>query len=168
MAGPPDRAGSSAGAFADFDADGHLDLFVTGAGRGANQLFMNNGDGTFREESDARGVASPEERLRRAGNQIHDAAVADVNRDGFMDLLVLHWRQELFFDDEAQAAIAERLGTAGIVSADAPSNCAAAAALRAAGLPVERRGAAGALGVVSQRRDRELQRRDRGVRPAAG
>ncbi len=56
VAGPPDRAGSSAGVFADFDADGHLDLFVTGAGRGANQLFMNNGDGTFREESDgARG-----------------------------------------------------------------------------------------------------------------
>ena len=32
VAGPPDRAGSSAGAFADFDADGHLDLFVTGSG----------------------------------------------------------------------------------------------------------------------------------------
>ncbi len=136
VAGPADRAGSSTGVFADFDADGHLDLFVAGAGRGANQLFMNNGDGTFREESDARGVPSPEERLRREGNQVHDAAVADVNRDGFMDLLVLHWRQELFFDDEAQAVIAERFGTAGIVSTDAPPNCAAADALREDGFPL--------------------------------
>ena len=45
-----------------------------------------------------------------------------MNRDGFMDLLVLHWCQELFFDDKAQAAISDRLGTAGIVSVDAPSN----------------------------------------------
>ena len=29
VAGSPDRAGSSTGTFADFDADGHLDLFVT-------------------------------------------------------------------------------------------------------------------------------------------
>ncbi len=136
VAGPPDRAGSSTAAFADFDADGHLDLFVAGAGRGANQLFMNEGDGTYVEESVARGVPSPEARLRRAGNQMHDAAVADVNRDGFMDLLVLHWHQDLFFDDEAQEVIVERFGTAGIVSTEAPFNCAAAGALRDAGFPL--------------------------------
>src|SRR5229473_908552 len=42
--------------FADFDNDGHQDLFVTST-RGGNVLFRNQGDGTFKDVTKEAGLA---------------------------------------------------------------------------------------------------------------
>ncbi|MBA2298165.1 MAG: CRTAC1 family protein [Actinobacteria bacterium] len=63
---------------ADFDLDGHTDLYVTTAR--VNALLWNSGDGTFAEGAAAAGVAGYD---WRSG-----AAVGDVNGDGWPDLFV--------------------------------------------------------------------------------
>jgi hypothetical protein len=63
---------------ADFDLDGHTDLYVTTDEAGA--LLWNEGDGTFTEGANAAGVE---------GFGWHEAAaVGDVNADGLPDLFV--------------------------------------------------------------------------------
>lgn len=73
--------------FADFDNDGHLDLFhVNGWGLGAkwmghpSRLFMANGDGTFREQALAAGIDDLDE-----GRGV---VCFDFDRDGDLDVFV--------------------------------------------------------------------------------
>ncbi len=65
----------------DFDNDGYEDLYVTG---GANDdvLYRNNGDGTFTDVLPSAGFES----VRTAYTQ--GAAAADINRDGYKDIIV--------------------------------------------------------------------------------
>ena len=63
----------------DIDNDGDVDLYVTGFGR--NQLFRNNGDGTFADVSKASGTDDPE-------SWGVSAAFVDFDRDGWLDLFV--------------------------------------------------------------------------------
>ncbi|WP_221029261.1 FG-GAP-like repeat-containing protein [Actomonas aquatica] len=63
-------------AFVDVDNDGWLDLYVCRFGA-PNQLFINQRDGTFREEAAARGVAV----VDASGM----ANFADYDRDGWID-----------------------------------------------------------------------------------
>jgi hypothetical protein len=66
-------------AFADVNNDGLLDLYVCRIRR-PNLLYVNQGDGTFREEAAARGLA-----LTDATGM---AAFADYDRDGWLDVYV--------------------------------------------------------------------------------
>jgi len=64
---------------ADFTGDGRPDVFVGEMGLGENdspenRLFVNEGDGSFREEIVGRGIAT------------HEAAVADLTGDGRPDV----------------------------------------------------------------------------------
>ncbi|MFK7926189.1 MAG: FG-GAP-like repeat-containing protein [Bacteroidia bacterium] len=65
----------------DFDRDGYEDLYVTG-GNAPDVLYRNNGDGTFTNVHDGAGFSRTQE--------IHTQGVAsaDINRDGFPDLLI--------------------------------------------------------------------------------
>lgn len=71
----------------DYNNDGHLDLFIakcSGGGQGAqakyNELFRNNGDGTFTDVSVESGLRDP--------LQTWSAAWGDFNNNGFMDVFV--------------------------------------------------------------------------------
>jgi enediyne biosynthesis protein E4 len=68
-------------AAADFDNDGHTDVFVTNFG--PNRLFHNNGNGTFTDVTREAGV--------EGGNWSTGCAWGDYNRDGRLDLYVARY-----------------------------------------------------------------------------
>jgi enediyne biosynthesis protein E4 len=77
-------AGYSMGAAAaDYDNDGHVDLFVAGVGR--NILYHNRGDGTFEDVTAQAGITS--------GPWSIGAAWFDYDNDGLLDLLVVNYVQ---------------------------------------------------------------------------
>jgi hypothetical protein len=66
----------------DIDNDGWIDLYLTGFRR--NQMFRNNGNGTFADVSIASGTDSP-------ATWGVSAAFVDVDRDGWLDLFVANY-----------------------------------------------------------------------------
>ncbi|HEU4895590.1 MAG TPA: VCBS repeat-containing protein, partial [Acidimicrobiia bacterium] len=77
-AGIPDGVHGLGVAVADFDRDGLSDIFVSGS----NRLFMSAGPGSF-EEADS---SVFEWELYGDEDDVAGASVADVNRDGLLDL----------------------------------------------------------------------------------
>jgi hypothetical protein len=75
---------------ADFDGDGWPDIFIANDGE-PNRLWMNQRDGTFKEESASRGVAYTEMGKAFAGMGV---AVGDVDNDLRLDLFVTHLTTE--------------------------------------------------------------------------
>jgi ASPIC and UnbV/FG-GAP-like repeat len=71
--------GVSAAIFADYDNDGFKDIFVSRTFR-PNQLFHNNGDGTFTDVTRKSGIGED--------SCTTVAAWADYDNDGFLDLYV--------------------------------------------------------------------------------
>jgi hypothetical protein len=72
-------------AAADFDSDGHVDLLVTALG--GNRLFRNTGKSTFVDVTAKSGVGGPPSAFPAS------AAWVDYDRDGALDLIVLHYVQ---------------------------------------------------------------------------
>ena len=86
-AGVADESGKSMQAvFCDFNNDRFPDLYVGNDISTPDSLFVNQGDGTFRNEAGMAGVLD-----FRAGMGI---AIGDFSRDGLMDLFVTHWVAE--------------------------------------------------------------------------
>ena len=77
LAAPEMTAGAT---IADFNRDGHQDLFVLSGGGAPDRLFVNNGDGTFTDEAAAWGLTD----LHMGGG----TAAGDFNGDGWIDLFV--------------------------------------------------------------------------------
>ena len=87
--------------FADFNNDGHLDIFHVNGWRerhDASRLFMGQGDGRFRERAKRFGVAD-----RRSGRGV---ICFDYDRDGDIDLFVGNHgaRPTLYRNDGGNAA----------------------------------------------------------------
>ena len=104
IAKPHENYGMSA-VCADFDEDGWPDIYVA-CDSTPSLLFMNNHDGTFREEGILRGVALNEDGMEQAGM---GAGIGDYNLDGHLDLYITHFTDDTntlyrndgkgFFDD---------------------------------------------------------------------
>jgi enediyne biosynthesis protein E4 len=69
---------------ADYDADGHLDLFKTNFSDDTATLYRNHGDGTFSDETYPAGLGIHSDALGWG------AMFADVDNDGYPDLLVVN------------------------------------------------------------------------------
>ncbi len=66
---------------ADYDNDGDPDLYLTNFGR--NQLYQNNGDGTFTDVTSTAGVGDSHWSV--------SASFGDYNLDGYLDLYVVNY-----------------------------------------------------------------------------
>jgi hypothetical protein len=77
---------SSGCSAADYDNDGHVDLYVLNYG--GNILYHNNGNGTFTDVSKQAGLDDPHWSL--------SATWFDYNNDGWLDVFVAHY---LLYDD---------------------------------------------------------------------
>jgi hypothetical protein len=75
---------------ADFDEDGWPDIFVA-CDATPSLLFMNNRDGSFREEAFLRGLAVSPEGREMAGMGV---GVGDFDLDGHIDLFKTHFQLE--------------------------------------------------------------------------
>jgi hypothetical protein len=97
---------------ADFDGDRWPDLFIANDGK-PNRLWINQKDGTFKDEAASRGIAVDAMGKAGAGRGV---ALGDLDGDGLLDLFVTHltieahnlWRQGppgLFSDRTAEARL---------------------------------------------------------------
>lgn len=101
--------------FADVDNDGWIDLYVT-CFAAPNRLYMNQGDGTFKEEAKERGLNV------RDGSGV--AAFCDYDRDGWLDLYLQtnmldvqvgpEGRPDLLFRNNGDGAYSDVTGRSGI------------------------------------------------------
>ncbi len=86
-AGLLDPVNSNAAAWADYDNDGHIDLFVA-CERQRNRLYHNKGDGTFEEVGTRAGVQGDPERFAKGCSWL------DYDNDGFPDLFVSNFADD--------------------------------------------------------------------------
>jgi enediyne biosynthesis protein E4 len=77
-------------ACADFDNDGWPDIYVA-CDSTPSLLFMNNRDGTFREEGLLRGVAVNEDGAEQAGMGV---GIGDFDLDGNLDIFKTHFADD--------------------------------------------------------------------------
>ncbi len=102
-------------AFVDFDNDGLLDIFLlSGTHVGSNpegatnRLYRNLGNGKFADVTDKAG-------LRRQG-WASSVAVADYDNDGFADLFVTYWGQNVLYRNLGDGRFAEVTAKAGLLN----------------------------------------------------
>jgi hypothetical protein len=100
LAGKPRDYGMTT-VVADLDEDGWPDIYVA-CDSTPSRLYMNNRDGTFREEGMLRGVALSDDGMVQAGMGV---AVGDFNLDGHLDLLKTHFSDDtcVLYENDGRA-----------------------------------------------------------------
>lgn len=104
----------------DFDIEGDLDLVMAGAGAGTVELWRNNLEASL-EKSGAKvfpGLVADSRAL----------AASDFDRDGDLDLLVLHGKGLLWLDNLRQGRFADRTAGSGLERAGLPASASGAPA----------------------------------------
>src|SRR5947209_6981528 len=101
-------------AFLDFDNDGWMDIFllngtrVEGAPPGTtNRLYKNNRDGTFTDVTEKAG-------LTRTGWS-SAVCVGDFNNDGFEDLFVTYWGENVLYKNNGDGTFTDVTEKAGLL-----------------------------------------------------
>jgi len=97
---------------ADFDNDGWPDIYVASDST-PSLLFINNHDGTFREEGTLRGIAFSEEGHEQAGMGV---AAADFDNDGWLDILKTNFSDEApnLYHNQGKAIFSDVTAAAGL------------------------------------------------------
>ena len=104
-------------AFLDYDNDGWLDIFVLsgttleGSSGATNRLYRNNRDGTFSDVTEKAG-------LHRTG-WASAVTVGDYNNDGFDDLFVTYWGQNVLYRNNGDGTFRDVTKEAGLLHAAA-------------------------------------------------
>ena len=115
----------SGGAFFDYDNDGYPDLyFVNGAPLPGyqsaevpiNQLYRNNGDGTFTDVTEKAGVGDT--------GYGHGCAVGDYNGDGYPDLYVTNFGANVLFRNNGDGTFTDVTEDARVGESKWSSSCA--------------------------------------------
>lgn len=79
--------------FGDYNNDGFIDFYIcnyhTWLDATENELYMNNGDGTFTETTEIAGVGD-------GFQQSFQSTFIDINNDGFLDLHVINDRVDMY------------------------------------------------------------------------
>lgn len=103
-------------AFIDYDNDGWLDIFTLngtrfeGAPAGTtNRLYKNNRDGTFTDVTEKAGLV-------RTG-WASAVAIGDYNNDGFDDLFVTYWGQNVLYRNNGDGTFTDVTEKAGLLHA---------------------------------------------------
>jgi len=100
----------------DFDGDHWPDIFLADDGK-PNRLFINQRNGTFREEAALRGVAY-NAMGGTAGNM--GIAIGDVDGDGLFDMFVTHLREEYhsLWIQKPRGYFRDRIAQTGLIQQD--------------------------------------------------
>ncbi len=106
-------------AFLDYDNDGWPDIFVVSGTRlegappeATNRLYRNNHDGTFSDVTDKAG-------LRRTGWG-QGVAVADYNNDGYLDLFVTYWGDNILYSNNGDGTFTDVTAQADLLEKPKP------------------------------------------------
>ena len=101
-------------AFFDYDNDGWIDILLLtgskleGAPPGVtNRLYKNNRDGTFSDVTEKAGL------LR--GGWANGVTVADYNNDGFEDLFITYWGQNVLYRNNGDGTFTDVTREAGLI-----------------------------------------------------
>ena len=104
-------------AFIDYDNDGWLDIFLLSGTRlegppdgCTNRLYKNNRDGTFTDVTEKAG-------LRRTG-WVSSVCIGDYNNDGFDDLFVTYWGQNVLYRNNGDGTFTDVTDKAGLARKD--------------------------------------------------
>lgn len=103
-------------AFLDYDNDGWLDIFLLSGTRregpvegATNRLYKNNRDGTFTDVTAKAG-------LTRQG-WAYGVTVGDYNNDGFDDLFITGWPQNILYRNNGNSTFTDVTEAAGLMHA---------------------------------------------------
>ncbi len=102
-------------AFFDYDNDGWIDVLVLSGSRlkdvptgATNRLYKNNRDGTFTDVTEKAG-------LTRSGWAC-GVCVGDYNNDGFEDLFITYWGQNVLYRNNGDGTFTDVTEKAGLLS----------------------------------------------------